>query len=166
MNHWQVICCNVNCFLWSWWWMAFPPKVAKHDERARDFIAIRKKVVNTMGIWSTSKMFSQLKLVNIPLYLKLVNATTAIFETTRNNGFSNKRRWTSRCISLRRDVCAMYLVARERWSSVRVKSCAYQVFGLSLGSVESWGFASLKFLNFPKKVEVRHINFEVEVMLV
>jgi len=38
-------------------------------------------------------MFSQLKLVNIPLYLRLVNAKkTAIFETTRNNGFSNKRR--------------------------------------------------------------------------
>lgn len=154
-------------FFWSWW-MTFPPTVPKNDERARDFIAIRKKVVNTMGVWSTSKMSSQLKLMNIPLYLRLVNAKKppSLKPPPQQRLFKETTWQTSRCISLRRDVCAMYLVARERWSSVRVKSCAYQVFGLSLGSVETWGFSVWNSETSRNKVEVRNINFEVEVMLV
>lgn len=128
-----------------------PQRFPKNDERARDFIAIRKRSWIPWESEAPPKCFLSWSWWTFPFIWgwwmpkkppSLKPPATTAFQT--NGG------WTSRCISLRRDVCAMYLVARERWSSVRVKSCAYQVFGLSLGSVETWGL-EFEILKLPEK---------------
>lgn len=140
----------------------------KNDERARNFISIRKKVVNTMAIWSTSKMFSQLKLVNIPLYLRLVNAKKPpslkthpqqrLFKPTAVE-LPGVYRWDGTFV-----LCTWWQGRDDHqwgWSPVLTKSLGCRLVQLRLEVLQVWNSETSR-----NKVEVRHINFEVEVMSV